>query len=101
MHYLLLYDVTPDYLARRGEFRNAHLRLAWEAQQRGELVLAGALADPADGAVFLFDCDSPAVPELFAANDPYVKNGLVSRWRVRPWTTVIGEDAKTPVKPEA
>jgi len=101
VHYLLFYDLAPDYLARRGEYRNAHLKLAWEAQKCGDLVLAGALAEPADGAVLLFDCDSPEVPAQFAANDPYVKNGLVSSWRVRQWTTVIGEDAATPVKPEA
>ena len=25
MHYILLYDVVPDYVERRGEFRDAHL----------------------------------------------------------------------------
>jgi uncharacterized protein YciI len=101
MHYLLFYEYTSDYLQRRGEFRNEHLRLAWAAQQRGELVLAGALSDPADGAVFVFDCDSPEAIERFVAGDPYVKNGLVSGWRIRAWTTVVGDLAKTPVRPEA
>jgi len=100
MHYLLMYDLAPDYLARRGEFRNAHLKLGWEAQARGELVIAGALADPADGAVLLFSGDSPAAAERFAEADPYVANGLVTRWRVRAWTTVIGEQAAQPVRPE-
>lgn len=100
MHYLMFYDFTSDYLGRRGQYRGEHLRLAWEAHERGELVLSGALADPADGAVLLFNCDSPAVAERFAAADPYVRNGLVTRWRVRPWTTVVGKDAKAPVRPE-
>jgi uncharacterized protein YciI len=100
MHYLLLYDVTPDYLERRGTFRNDHLALAWAAQGRGELVLAGALAEPADGAVFLFQGESPAAAQAFAEADPYVKNGLVARWRVRPWTTVVGDAATTPVRPQ-
>jgi|SRR5437868_14782292 len=100
MHYLLFYDFTPDYLQRRGEFRAEHLRGAWESNQRGELILGGALAEPADGSVMLFKCDSPAIPEQFAAADPYVKNGLVKSWRVRLWTTVIGEQASTPVRPE-
>ena len=99
MHYLLIYDLAPDYLAKRPEFRGAHLKLAWEASERGELVLGGALADPADNAVLLFKADSPAVAERFAAADPYVKNGLVKSWRVRPWTTVVGADASTPVRP--
>lgn len=98
MHYLMFYEYTPEYLARRGEFRAEHLRLAWESNARGELVLGGAFADPADGAVLLFECETPAVPERFAANDPYVKNGLVRSWRVRAWTTVVGRDAATPVR---
>lgn len=98
MHYLLIYDVSPDYLKHRGAFRAEHLALAWKACERGELILAGALADPVDGAVLLFQGDSPAVAERFVAADPYVKNGLVTRWRVRPWTTVVGESAASPIR---
>ena len=98
MHYLLIYDLAPDYLERRGEFRNEHLKLAWDASARGELVLGGALADPVDNAVLLFKGDSLAAAERFVAADPYVKNGLVARWRVRPWTTVVGETANSPVR---
>ncbi len=100
MHYLLIYDLAPDYLERRGEFRNAHLQLAWDAQQRGEIVIAGALADPADTAVLLFTGDSPDAAERFARADPYVTNGLVKSWRVRQWTTVVGKDAWNPVRPD-
>ena len=98
MHYLMFYDYTPDYLERRGQYRADHLKLAWEANARGELILGGAFAEPADGAVLLFQCDSSDVPERFAATDPYVKNGLVSRWHIRTWTTVVGRDAATPVR---
>jgi uncharacterized protein YciI len=98
MHYLLIYDVAPDYLKRRGEFRSEHLTLAWQAHDRGELLLGGALADPVDGAVLLFTGDSPAVAERFAEVDPYVRNGLVKSWRVRPWTTVVGDQAASPVR---
>ena len=101
MHYLMFYDFVPDYLERRGRFRAEHLKHAWDAQARGELILAGALADPVDGGVLLFRCDSPTVAEDFAAADPYVTNGLVTGYRVRGWTTVIGDDAATPVRPDA
>ena len=101
MHYLLFYDVSSDYLERRAEFRNEHLTLAWKTHADGALILAGALADPVDGALLLFQGDSPAVAENFARADPYVRNGLVTRWRVRPWTTVAGESAATPVRPAA
>ena len=98
MHYLLFYDVSPDYLERRAEFRAEHLTLAWQAQARGELILAGALADPVDGAVLLFRGESTDVVKRFVAADPYVRNGLVTRWRVRLWTTVVGEDAASPIR---
>jgi uncharacterized protein len=98
MHFLLLYDLASDYLERRSQYRNEHLALAWQAQSRGELVLAGALAEPADQAVLLFQGDSPETARAFAQADPYVKNGLVKAWRVRPWTTVVGEQAATPVR---
>ena len=98
-HYLLFYDVVADYAERRVAFRAAHLAKGWQAHERGELVLGGALADPADGAVLLFKGDSPAVAEAFALADPYVINGLVTRWRVREWTTVLGDAAAQPVRP--
>jgi uncharacterized protein YciI len=101
VHYLLFYDVVPDYLERRAEYRSAHLELARAAQARGELILGGALANPTDGAVLLFEGESPAAAEAFAAQDPYVTNGLVSEWRVREWTTVIGDAAAFPISPEA
>jgi uncharacterized protein len=101
MHYLMIYDLAPDYLEKRPGFRGAHLKLAWEAHERGELVLGGALTEPVDSAVLLFKGDSPAAAERFAAADPYVRNGLVKSWKVRPWTTVVGKDASSPVKPES
>ena len=101
-HFLLIYDTAPDYLERRAEFRDQHLALAWAAAERGELILGGAMGNPAgpDGAALLFKVPGPHVVEEFARNDPYVKNRLVKGWTVREWTTVVGTDAITPVRPE-
>jgi len=93
MHWLLLYDVVDDYTERRRPFREAHLAHARAAHERGELLLAGALADPPDGAVLVFRSESPDAAEAFARADPYVKSGVVTGWRVRRWTVVIGEGA--------
>lgn len=101
MHYLLFYEVATDYISRRAEFREAHLKKAWEASARGELVLGGALANPVDGAVLLFKADSPEVAEQFARTDPYVTSGAVKRWYVREWNTVAGQEASTPLRPAA
>lgn len=99
MHYLLFYEGGDDYVTRRAEFRNVHLKLGWEAAERGELVLGGALARPVDGAVLLFTGDSPEVAEKFAKADPYVTNGIVKRWYVREWTTVVGDLSANPKRP--
>lgn len=101
MHFLMMYDLADDYLERRAEFRDAHLNLAWQAQERGEIVIAGALADPSDMAILMFQGDSPDVAERFARADPYVLHGLVTRYTIRQWNTVVGEQATTPVKPQA
>lgn len=99
MHYVLFYDYAADYMERRAQFRDAHLKLAWDSHARGEFQLGGVLADPVDGAMLWFKADSPAVVEAFVAADPYVANGLVTRWRIRPWMTVAGALADTPVHP--
>jgi len=90
MHTILFYDLVDDYVERRTQFRAEHLELARQSLARGELLLAGALADPVDGAVLVFRGESPDAAVAFAKADPYVRNGLVKAWRVRKWATVIG-----------
>lgn len=94
MHWLLFYDVVDDYMERRASFRDAHLAHARAAHERGELVLAGALAEPADGAVLAFTCESPEVVEDFARGDPYVTGGVVTGCRIRRWVVVVGAGAE-------
>lgn len=89
-YFLLFYDYVADVVERRAPFREEHLRLAKEAVARGELVLGGALADPVDGAVLVWRAADEATIERFVAADPYVRNGIVTGWRIRPWTVVIG-----------
>lgn len=99
-HFLLFYEGAPDYLERRPQFRSEHLQYAWDAVERGELLAGGAYADPADGAALMFAGEDRSVAEGFAQADPYVTNGLIRRWHIREWTTVVGEYAANPVRPE-
>lgn len=101
MHYLMFYEFAPDYLERRTPFRAEHLEHAWQAVARGELVLGGPLGEPTDRGVLVFLCDSPDTPAAFAEADPYVRHGVVTRYEVRPWTTVVGKEAFSPVRPGA
>lgn len=100
MHYVLFYELEDDYMERRPPLRREHLALAWKAEAAGELLLAGALDEPADGAMFVFNGPGPAAAERFAGADPYVAGGLVRSWRARPWNTVVGEAASNPVLPD-
>ncbi len=90
MYYILSYKTADNYVERRKPFREEHLKLASLAHEKGALVLGGALADPADAAVLVFKGESPEAAEAFVKNDPYVKNGLIEEWSIRPWNVVIG-----------
>jgi len=89
-YFALTYDVVENFGERRMPFRGSHLKLAQDAHERGEIVMAGALGDPPEKALLIFHSDDISVPERFAQNDPYVTNGLVTTWTVRPWNVVIG-----------
>ena len=100
-------DQAGFFVDRSGLHRSDLLaaeRLAHDvesARQRRipKLLLGGALTQPADAAVLLFQGDSPEVAERFARTDPYVINGLVKRWYVREWKTVAGSQAAAPLRP--
>ena len=90
-YYVLFYYVVADFLSRRAQYREKHLHLVQEANRRRQLILAGALADPTDGALLVFRTSDHAIVEDFARSDPYVTNGL-TRWEVRAWAIVVGGD---------
>lgn len=90
MYYILFYQTVDNYVERRAPFREQHIAYANAAHARGDLVMAGALAEPADSAVLVFKGEGASVAEEFAEHDPYVMNGLITAWHVRPWTVVIG-----------
>jgi uncharacterized protein len=98
-HFMLIYDVAPDFMQRRAQFRDEHLTLAWKAADAGELVLAGALEEPAAHAFLLFQGSREAALR-FAAADPYVKQGLVKAFRVKQWHTTVGSQAAAPLRPQ-
>lgn len=95
-YYALQYEVVDDFTNKRMPFRPAHIKEVRDAHGRGEIVMAGALADPSE-ALIIFRGADRSTAERFAKNDPYVKQGLVKRWTVRQWTVVVGQDpSETP-----
>jgi len=97
-HFMLIYEVWPDFLQQRAKYRDEHLALAWKAAGAGELLLAGALED-GSGQAFLLFRGSREAAQRFAQADPYVRHGLVKQWHVRQWHTVVGEGAAAPARP--
>ncbi len=95
-YHALFYHVVDKFVERRASFREAHLIHAQRAAERGDLMLGGALAEPPDTALIVFRSDSPDTARAFAEQDPYVRNGLVERWEVRPWNVVVGQLANLP-----
>ncbi len=89
MHFVLAYDYVPDMAERRKPFRDEHLALIRKFHGEGKLRMAGAF-QPLEGGLLVFTVDSPAEVEAFVKADPYARNGLVTSWRVREWTLVVG-----------
>lgn len=89
-YYALIYHLVEDYMERRLKFREEHLKLAKESNERGEMILAGAFSDPPDKALLIFHVSDKSVIKNFVNKDPYVKNGLIAKWEIRSWTVVIG-----------
>jgi uncharacterized protein YciI len=100
MHFALFYDYVDGFMEKRLPLRNGHLKHAWSSHARGEFQLGGVLDEPMDGAMLIFKVESRQVVEDFVAADPYVTQGLVKSWRIRPWLTAAGTDASNPVHPE-
>lgn len=98
-HFVLIYQLSDDYLERRGPLRAEHIGLARTFEEAGQIVLGGAFADPADSAMMIFEAETDAPARAFVEADPYVAHGLVTSWQIRPWTTVLGERAASPIPP--
>ena len=92
MYFVLLYDYVDNVAERRAPYREEHLALVSKLRDRGEVVMAGAWANPLDGAALVFKTPSQAAVEEFVAADPYVAGGLVTQWRIREWNVVIGAE---------
>jgi uncharacterized protein YciI len=88
VHHILFYEYVKDILDRRGPYREEHLARISRERERERIVMAGALGDPPSGAAIVFRGAERAEIELFARQDPYVRAGLVSSWRIEVWKLV-------------
>jgi len=90
MYYILIYHTADNYIENRKPYRSKHLQLLEIELKKKHIVLGGALSDPADQAVIIWRVEDKKIIEEFVNNDPYVKNGLISKYEIRSWNIVIG-----------
>jgi len=89
-YFALQYELVDNFAERRTPFRDEHLGLLRGLHERGEVILAGAFAEPVDRALLIFSGADRSVAESFVKQDPYVLNGLVKHSEIRLWTVVVG-----------
>jgi uncharacterized protein YciI len=90
MHWILLYSFSDSYRARREEVQPRHLVHVHDAFDSGLLIIGGSLAEPADGAVVVFESPDESAVKRWVEEDPYVREGLVMSWVIRRWNAGIG-----------
>ncbi len=77
-------------MEKRAPYRSVHLANAKAAVDRGEIIMGGAFDEPADGVAIVFKVNEISIITNFVEEDPYVQNGLISKWWIRPWNVVVG-----------
>ncbi len=87
-HQALFYDYVENALEARAPHREKHLALVRRYVDEGLMTMGGALGDPPHGGLLVFRGADPEPAERFASEDPYVNAGVVTDWRVEPWTVV-------------
>ncbi len=89
MKFVLFYESAADVLSKAIPHLPSHRELWAEFHRRGTLLMIGPFGNPQDGAMGVFTTREAA--EEFAAADPFVLHGVVSRWYVRDWNEVLVE----------
>jgi uncharacterized protein len=85
---VLFYEPVPDVLDRAPAVMPRHGATIDAYAARGELLLVGTFEDPVrDGAMCVFRTREAA--EAFAAEDPFVVEGLVARWEIKIWNELL------------
>jgi uncharacterized protein YciI len=74
---------APDHLA-------AHVARSKQWHNEGELLMAGAFLDrPEEPVSTMAVLNSREAAEEYVAGDPFVANGMVGDWQIRPWANML------------
>jgi uncharacterized protein len=89
MKFVLFYELAPDGISKIKANIEEHKARLQEFHSRGVLLMAGAFANPSEGALGIFTTREAA--EEFIKGDPFILNGVVSTWRLQEWNEVLAE----------
>ncbi|PYV57274.1 MAG: hypothetical protein DMG96_31660 [Acidobacteria bacterium] len=68
----------------------AHMTRSNELHKKGSLLMAGAfLDDPGEPVTTMGIFPSREAAEEYAKGDPFVLNGLVTKWYIREWANIL------------
>ena len=99
MKHVLFYESSSDVRAKSPQHFPAH-RARWEEfRARGTLLMVGPFANPEEGAMAVFTTGEAA--QEFAEGDPFVLNGVVTKWHIRKWDEAIANDQSAPPTKQA
>jgi len=88
MKYVLLYESADDVATKAPPHFPAHQERLKVFHERGDLEMVGTFEDPqAHGSMAIFKTREAA--EEFAADDPFVLNGVVARYEIRGWNEIL------------
>ena len=88
MKYVMRYRAVEDFLPLAQQHGAAHVARLHEFHDRGVLLMVGTFDEPMTGdAMGVFTTREAA--EEFVAGDPFVLNGVVATWTVRPWDEIL------------
>jgi uncharacterized protein YciI len=90
--YVLQYDYVADVFEKRKPYRQAHFAMVRKEIEKGNVILAGAVDNPPTGGLFIFRNLSPNDIENLAQRDPYVVNGVVKKYTIKPYMAVLGDN---------
>jgi uncharacterized protein YciI len=92
MKHVMRYTAVEDFLPLAAADGPAHVQRLHEFHDRGVLLMAGPMQGPMNGdALAVFTTREAA--EEFVAGDPFVLNGVVASWEIRPWDEVLAPGA--------
>ena len=88
MTYATTWRAVDDFLPLARQHGPAHVQRLHYFHGRGVLLMAGTFDEPMNGdAMGIFT--SRVAAEKFIAGDPFVLNGVVATWALRPWNEIL------------